>query len=63
MTLLHSHAIHCPYCGQVIDIVVDSSIALQEYVEDCTVCCRPIVLRIHTDDDQNISIDTRTENE
>ena len=63
MTLLHSHSIQCPYCGQVIDIVIDSSIAQQEYVEDCTVCCRPIVLRINTDADQNISIDTRTENE
>ena len=63
MTLLHSHSIQCPYCGQIIDIVIDGSIAQQEYVEDCTVCCHPIVLRIHADQDENISIDVSQENE
>jgi hypothetical protein len=35
----------CPYCGESIEIVVDTSVANQEYIEDCQVCCRPITLR------------------
>jgi len=63
MALLHSHSIQCPYCCQVIDIVIDGTITQQNYVEDCHVCCRPIVLRISTDQDQNINIDANKENE
>ena len=34
----------CPYCGEVIDVVVDTGADEQEYVEDCSVCCQPIVM-------------------
>ena len=34
--------INCPYCGELIEVLVDPSEAAQEYVEDCFVCCRPI---------------------
>ena len=33
---------HCPYCGEVITLLIDTSIAKQSYIEDCEVCCRPI---------------------
>ncbi len=36
----------CPYCGEAIEVMVDTSIPQQEYIEDCQVCCRPITLRI-----------------
>lgn len=36
--------LQCPYCWERIEIVVDCSVAHQEYVEDCSVCCRPIVI-------------------
>jgi transcription elongation factor Elf1 len=39
-------SIQCPYCGEIIDIVVDLSVAQQSYTEDCAVCCRPIELSI-----------------
>lgn len=32
----------CPYCGEPIELLVDSSAGTQRYVEDCSVCCRPI---------------------
>lgn len=38
--------IHCPYCGEPITILVDLSEPEQEYIEDCQVCCRPIVFKI-----------------
>ena len=40
----------CPVCGESIGSAVDlSQGSLQQYVEDCQVCCRPLVLtlRIH----------------
>jgi transcription elongation factor Elf1 len=32
----------CPYCGERISMVLDTSVDEQTYVEDCEVCCRPI---------------------
>lgn len=34
--------VHCPYCGEAVEIALDpGSGVVQEYVEDCEVCCRP----------------------
>jgi hypothetical protein len=41
----------CPYCGEYIDIAVDVLTEGQSYVEDCQVCCRPIVVTITLDDE------------
>lgn len=35
---------HCPYCGEVIELLVDASAGPQRYTEDCEVCCRPMVV-------------------
>ena len=35
---------YCPYCGEPIELLIDTSITQQEYVEDCEVCCRPMVV-------------------
>lgn len=43
--------VQCPYCGEFIDIVVDTSVLHQEYIEDCSVCCRPIEMRAVVDGD------------
>jgi hypothetical protein len=34
----------CPYCGEPVDLLVDGSVPEQRYVEDCPVCCRPMVV-------------------
>ena len=43
--------IQCPYCWETIGILVDCSIEQQSYIEDCQVCCRPIVMEVELDDD------------
>lgn len=63
MSSTNSTLIQCPYCGAQIELVIDCSVPFQEYVEDCEVCCRPIVLAVSVDDDENISVDARNENE
>ena len=35
----------CPYCGAEISMLIDPSIRMQQYIEDCEVCCNPIEVR------------------
>jgi hypothetical protein len=51
MNLLEAETIYCPYCGESNTILVDRSLTEQSYVEDCSVCCRPISLHISCDPD------------
>ena len=53
----------CPYCWQTIEVVIDCSEMAQEYVEDCFVCCRPILLTVSIDNSGWPDITTRQENE
>lgn len=39
------HSFTCPSCWQTITMLVDLSVEEQTYVEDCEVCCRPLVIR------------------
>lgn len=41
--------IACPYCGEAFSSLVDCSAGSQEYVEDCQICCQPILLRLQVD--------------
>lgn len=41
--------IDCPWCGECVTTFVDMSASSQSYVEDCQVCCRPMLLRVETD--------------
>ncbi len=56
-------SIHCPYCGEVINILVDPSISEQSYVEDCQVCCQPITLDVVIDESDAVEVYARQENE
>lgn len=51
MNRLAEHAIRCPWCGEPQTILVDTSVDRQEYVEDCQVCCQPMLLRVWFVDD------------
>ena len=63
MNELLEHTIHCPYCDESISLLVDGSVPQQFYVEDCQVCCRPIVLDIDIGMDGEARVSARTENE
>ena len=55
--------ISCPYCGEQISVLIDGSIEGQRYVEDCEVCCRPIVLTYAVVDDQEIHVTAQREDD
>ena len=63
MNSLEEVDLYCPYCGELISILVDCSEAQQQYVEDCQVCCCPIVLTIDVDDSGLPMVDAARENE
>ena len=60
---ISEQATYCPYCGESISILVDASLDYQEYVEDCEVCCSPIIINIEITYNEDILISTRKENE
>ena len=41
----------CPYCGETISLLLDVSAGDQNYIEDCQVCCRPIVVVVAIDEE------------
>ena len=60
--MLESQLYQCPYCWEQAEASLDLSAGDQEYVEDCPVCCRPIVFDLRTDGEE-WSLDVRTEND
>ena len=58
------HNIQCPYCGETLEAEIDTSAGSQEYVEDCHVCCRPIVFHTEVDvDGELLRCEVRREND
>ena len=47
--MLATVRVHCPYCGEPVELSVDQSVDQQHYVEDCSVCCRPIEVSLAID--------------
>jgi hypothetical protein len=48
----------CPYCGETISVWLDAGGgASQRYVEDCSVCCRPIELFVSEDEEGQVHVD------
>ena len=39
--------VSCPYCGEEVEIAVDPGGGTnQAYIEDCSVCCSPWMVRV-----------------
>jgi len=54
----------CPYCGESFTTLIDISAGNQEYIEDCQVCCRPVLFNIEIDTiTGDATIQLKSENE
>lgn len=63
MARLQSVEVQCPYCWQLIDILVDTSIEqVQDYTEDCHVCCQPIAFSVNVDENNLAFVEVTREN-
>lgn len=51
MELQSEESVQCPFCWESFTILIDHSVEHQEYVEDCYVCCRPILFDITCNED------------
>jgi len=58
MTLeqLTEKSLACPYCGEMINVLIDPSDLAQQYIEDCQVCCKPITFFISENVDDELFV-------
>jgi hypothetical protein len=63
MDSLQPALLQCPYCGEEIELLIDGSVVPQEMVEDCGVCCRPILVRVNAAPGGELDIEVHQENE
>lgn len=63
MYSLQQTRVSCPYCGELIEVLLDPGDDCQEYIEDCQVCCRPITFRVHSGSDGDLELSVHHENE
>jgi sarcosine oxidase delta subunit len=65
MSALPERIITCPYCSEPNDILIEFSQDgdVQDYIEDCQVCCRPIHLIVETNGKGEMSVVAKGEDE
>jgi hypothetical protein len=51
----------CPQCGEEIVVPVAVGDREQQYVEDCPVCCSPVVLRVQVGENGDVTIRAEAE--
>ena len=52
--------VSCPYCGEENTILVDESGGeMQQYIEDCQICCKPWQVTVTTDDGGEVDVELR----
>jgi len=49
--------IPCPWCGQPFVAMADATGGDQAWTIDCEVCCRPIQVRIRTEDGEILGLE------
>ena len=49
------HFFQCPYCWEEISMILDTSVPVQTYIEDCEVCCNPIEVTPRFEENELIS--------
>lgn len=63
METIQNRDIDCPYCGEIIEVLIDCSVPEQAYIEDCQVCCRPINFFVAVDTEGDATVVVKSENE
>ncbi|GAA5111932.1 CPXCG motif-containing cysteine-rich protein [Alloalcanivorax gelatiniphagus] len=55
-------AVQCPHCWEHFEALVDPSQGEQEYVEDCHVCCQPLLFTVSWEDPETPVVSASPEN-
>jgi hypothetical protein len=59
---MEEHFFQCPYCWQTISMLLDPSITVQKYIEDCEICCNPIEIITLYQEFELVSLEVRSMN-
>ncbi len=51
----------CPWCWEKVTFYVDLTAARQEYTEDCEVCCKPVIVTVEVDEEEDVHVAARRE--
>jgi len=54
--------IQCPFCWERLTIELDLSVAGQSYIEDCQVCCQPMVISYECADGEVVNLTAEQDN-
>ncbi|MFT4769495.1 MAG: hypothetical protein ACI8RN_002640 [Glaciecola sp.] len=60
---LQESQVYCPYCGEPLTLLLDTGDSDMAYIEDCQVCCQPMVVNVRSETDGELSVDVRREDE
>lgn len=61
MSLLVETLVDCPHCGENYPTMIDTSQGSHSTIEDCAVCCRPIVLEVECEPGEVFSLSVSAE--
>jgi hypothetical protein len=50
-------SVQCPYCGQAVALLIDTSVASQRFTTDCEVCCRPFEVGIECEPGEVLNLE------
>ena len=57
MQLIQEAFVDCPWCGESFPTQIDTSQGDHEHIEDCTVCCSPILVSVECSPGEILSFD------
>ena len=57
MNYIETVLIQCPHCWEMIEHQVDCTMDQQRYIDDCSVCCQPINIRVEINDSNEIRVE------
>ena len=60
---LTPHKLRCPYCDARIRLLIDETAGYQQYIEDCEVCCQPMVVCVEAGFEAGCLVSLTDENE
>jgi len=53
---LETRSVQCPYCGETVELDIEPLEEAQTFIEDCSVCCKPIQYDVVMNADDEIEI-------
>ncbi|MDA9557076.1 CPXCG motif-containing cysteine-rich protein [Vibrio sp.] len=59
--LIEERMVECPYCCETLTVLINREDIDNDYIEDCQVCCKPILFQVSADEANELTIDLSQE--